>query len=133
DTQDEAKKQPAAAIVQLGQCRGVARGDALQEAEVSWIGGVHHACAAWPALWGRRNSRAWAILPSNMNPVACMLGLHSGSLGVGRSPLRRYDAIPDASIQSLTLAHPPGVRRRSDWRSFVARPRSSTASNPSAP
>ena len=37
DAQDETEEQPAVAIVQLGQCGGVARGDALQKAEVSGI------------------------------------------------------------------------------------------------
>ena len=45
DAQDETEEQPAVAIVQLRQCGGIARGDALQEAEVSGIAGVHHASA----------------------------------------------------------------------------------------
>ena len=43
DAQDETEEQPAVAIVQLRHCGGIARGDALQEAEVSGIAGVHYA------------------------------------------------------------------------------------------
>ena len=41
--QDETDEQPAVAIGQLRQCSGIARGDALQETDVSGIAGVHRA------------------------------------------------------------------------------------------
>ena len=61
DAQDEPEEQPAVPIVQLRECSGIARGDALQEAEVSGIADVHHLGAATILSHkSRRAARPWA-------------------------------------------------------------------------